>query len=274
MADISKVKVTQNGSSAEYIVKDATARAAIANITSDLANYYLKTETYSKGEVDNLIAGIKQFTYVVADSLPTPSASTMYKIYLIPSAHSVTSNVRDEYITIQDGSTYKFEQIGSTAADFSAYSTTEEMNAAIATALEDYYSKDEVDENYVSATHVQTFTDTEKEQARTNIGAGKASDVDAANVNVEGIEEQLLDAENSVDFDEIPLMGGQPMILFGEGTPQNSIVPRNWKQFLDGGYDWNGTPSIEGQVYIDTTAETNGRYTAVKSGNTLVWLNF
>lgn len=247
MADISKVKVTQNGSSAEYIVKDATARAAIANITSDLANYYLKTETYSKGEVDSLIAGIKQFTYVVAESLPTASVSTMYKIYLIPSGHSVTSNVRDEYITIQDGSTYKWEQIGSTAADFSAYSTTEEMNAAIATALEDYYSKDEVDSLIVGL---------------------------AADVNVEGIEEQLLDAENSADFDEFPLMGGQPMMLFGEGTPQGSIVPRNWKQFLDGGYDWNGTPSIEGQVYIDTTAETNGRYTAVKSGNTLVWLNF
>lgn len=128
MADISKVKVTQNGSSSEYIVKDATARAAIANITSDLANYYLKTETYSKGEVDNLIAGIKQFTYVVAESLPTASASTMYKIYLIPSAHSVTSNVRDEYITIQDGSTYKWEQIGSTTISVSAI-TNEQIDS-------------------------------------------------------------------------------------------------------------------------------------------------
>lgn len=188
MADISKVKVTQNGSSAEYIVKDATARAAIANITSDLANYYLKTETYNKSEVDNLIAGIKQFTYVVAESLPTASASTMYKIYLIPSAHSVTSNVRDEYITIQDGSTYKFEQIGSTAADFSAYSTTEEMNTAIATALEDYYSKDEVDSLIVGlAADVRDDIQTLKEEVNDTyakkdgdyetLGAGSATNL-------------------------------------------------------------------------------------------------
>lgn len=128
MADISKLKVTQNGASTEYNVKDTAARNAVAQVTQDLANYYLKTETYNKSEVDNLIAGIKQFTYVVADSLPTASASTMYKIYLIPSAHSVTSNVRDEYITVQNGSTYTWEQIGSTTISVSAI-TNEQIDS-------------------------------------------------------------------------------------------------------------------------------------------------
>ena len=32
-------------------------------------------------------------------------------------------------------------------------------------------------------------------------------------------------------YNSIPLLCGQPMILFGAGTPQESIVPTNWIQF-------------------------------------------
>ena len=62
-------------------------------------------------------------------------------------------------------------------------------------------------------------------------------------------------------YNSIPLLFGQPMILFGAGTPQESIVPTNWKQFdpITGeGYNWNGTPSAEGQTYINTKVDTNG----------------
>lgn len=82
------------------------------------------------------------------------------------------------------------------------------------------------------------------------------------------------------DFDSIPTMCGQPMILFGAGTPQESIVPSNWKQYdpdTDTGYDWTGVPSALGQVYINTSASSNGRYTAVwadEGGQELKWLNF
>ena len=78
-------------------------------------------------------------------------------------------------------------------------------------------------------------------------------------------------------YSSIPLLCGQPMILFGSGTPQESIVPTNWKQFdpITGeGYNWNGTPSAEGQTYINTTADTNGHYTAIKSGYNLIWKPF
>ena len=75
----------------------------------------------------------------------------------------------------------------------------------------------------------------------------------------------------------IPILCGQPMILFGAGTPQESIVPSNWIQFnpeTGEGYNWNGTPSAEGQTYINTEADTNGHYTAVKSGYNLIWKPF
>ena len=79
------------------------------------------------------------------------------------------------------------------------------------------------------------------------------------------------------DHASLPLLCGQPMTLFGAGTPQEAIVPFNWKQFdpITGtGYNWNGTPSAEGQVYINTLADVNGRYTAVRSGNSLIWKNY
>ena len=79
------------------------------------------------------------------------------------------------------------------------------------------------------------------------------------------------------DHASLPLLCGQPMTLFGAGTPQEAIVPSNWKQFdpITGtGYNWNGTPSAEGQVYINTLADVNGRYTAVRSGHSLIWKNF
>ena len=78
-------------------------------------------------------------------------------------------------------------------------------------------------------------------------------------------------------YNSIPLLCGQPMILFGAGTPQESIVPTNWKQFdpiTGDGYNWNGTPSAEGQQYINILADTNGRYTAVKIGYNLIWKPF
>ena len=79
------------------------------------------------------------------------------------------------------------------------------------------------------------------------------------------------------DHASLPLLCGQPMTLFGAGTPQESIVPSNWKQFdpMTGeGYNWNGTPSAEGQVYINTLADVNGRYTAIRSGHSLIWKNY
>ena len=78
-------------------------------------------------------------------------------------------------------------------------------------------------------------------------------------------------------YNSIPLLCGQPMILFGAGTPQESIVPTNWIQFnpeTGEGYNWNGTPSAECQTYINTAVDTNGRYTAVKSGYNLIWKPF
>lgn len=71
------------------------------------------------------IASIHSLELVVVQSLPTASASTMEKIYLVPSPNPVTQNIKDEYITVRSGSegsyTYSWEQIGTTAVDLSGY---------------------------------------------------------------------------------------------------------------------------------------------------------
>ena len=112
------------------------------------------------------------------------------------------------------------------------------------------------------------------------------STADAAQAEAESVGEDkdalIQDIEQAVllerkGYNSIPLLCGQPMILFGAGTPQESIVPTNWIQFnpeTGEGYNWNGTPSAEGQTYINTAADTNGHYTAVKSGYNLIWKPF
>lgn len=108
----------------------------ITKSVNDLVNYYLKSETYTKAEVQALLNAVKQFTYESVATLPTASAETMHKIYLVPSADPQTSNVKDEYITIDNGATaqtrYTWEQIGSTAIDLSGYVTTSDLNTALA----------------------------------------------------------------------------------------------------------------------------------------------
>ena len=100
---------------------------------SNLVNYYLKSDTYSRSEVQQLIAAIQGVSFVSVASLPTPSADTMGgKIYLVPSANPDEQNVKDEFITIQDGNTYTWEQIGSTAVNLSGYVTTQQLNTALA----------------------------------------------------------------------------------------------------------------------------------------------
>lgn len=89
-----------------------------ADKATTLAGYGI-TDAYTKGQTDDAIAAALTGEFVVSASLPTATASTMGKIYLIPATDGSGTNVKDEYITWNDNGTYKWEKIGTTDVDLS-----------------------------------------------------------------------------------------------------------------------------------------------------------
>lgn len=102
----------------------------ITKAVNDLVSYYLKSETYSKTQVDDIVTAVKNSRFEVVATLPTTDIKTNV-IYLVPKSPSQTSNVKDEYINL-DGTTSGWEKIGDTEIDLSDYVTTEALNTALA----------------------------------------------------------------------------------------------------------------------------------------------
>lgn len=94
----------------------------ITNTVNNLTNYYLKTETYTKTEVNNLISGITTLNVLVVTSLPTTNISST-TIYLVPKASSGTQNIYDEYLYVNSA----WEKIGDTQIDLSNYALKSEI---------------------------------------------------------------------------------------------------------------------------------------------------
>lgn len=84
---------------------------------------------YTKKQVDDLLGAVQQFRYVLADILPTASADTMGVIYFIPSSDGQSGNLKDEYMTLMDGSNYRWEKVGSTEFRIENYYTKNEVSA-------------------------------------------------------------------------------------------------------------------------------------------------
>lgn len=105
----------------------------ITKSIADLLNYYTKSQTYTKTEVDTLIGAIPTISYQIVESLPTPSAGVSFNvtkvIYMVKDG-----TVFNEYICIVEGSVYKWEQLGNTTIDMSDYYKKTET-----------YSKSEID---------------------------------------------------------------------------------------------------------------------------------
>lgn len=89
----------------------------IDNTVSNLTNYYLKTETYNKTEVNELVGQIATIQISVVESLPATGKSNV--IYLVAKTKSEDQNVYDEYLYTGTA----FEKIGDTTIDLSNYLT-------------------------------------------------------------------------------------------------------------------------------------------------------
>jgi hypothetical protein len=103
----------------------------ITKTVTDLTNYYTKSNTYTKTEVDNMISAIPKFDIEVVASLPSSNISET-TIYLLNTGNE-SGNVYTEYIYANNN----WEKLGTQTLDLSGYTlksdiTTGSANGTIA----------------------------------------------------------------------------------------------------------------------------------------------
>ena len=142
----------------------------ITNTVDNLTNYYLKSETYTQSEVNNLIGQIKTISIEVVDTLPTTGEDN--KIYLVPKEGS-TGDIYNEYIWVNNA----WELIGTTQVDLTGYATEDWVN----TQIKDFVTESQVTQivnnsltNYYTQTQIDNLL---KDKANTSDIPTKTSDL-------------------------------------------------------------------------------------------------
>lgn len=122
---------------------DAMIANCVTVTTDDLVNYYLKSDTYSKSEVNTLIGNIDQFHYEIYASTAAITDPAGNVLYLIGPSATASGDLYEEYVY----SNNTFVKIGDTSIDLSDYVTDTDLQTALnayvtstglATILADY----------------------------------------------------------------------------------------------------------------------------------------
>ena len=95
----------------------------ITNTANNLSNYYLKTETYTQSEVNDLISQLASLSVEIVESLPTSDISTT-TIYLI---NVSGTNNYNQWMYINNA----WANIGSTSVDLTNYYTKTQVNTLL-----------------------------------------------------------------------------------------------------------------------------------------------
>ena len=249
---------------------DAMIADFITNTVNDLTNYYLKSETYTRNEVDAMVAAIQQFRLVSVAQLPTASADTMNKIYLVPSANPQTQNTKDEFITLmvdeQGTVTYSWECIGSTEVNLTnyytksqtdaaitaaintaltAYMTSAQVTTAITQALASYYTKSEMDVSLAGKQAVIT------DGAKIGLGYGTCSTSATTQAKEVLISDFLLMKNmpvsvlftTAINVDNATLnissTGAKPLYIGGEALKSGTVKAGMTATLIYDGTNWN-----------------------------------
>ena len=96
----------------------------ITKAVSDLTNYYTKSNTYTKTEVNELVSAIPKFSISVVSALPTSNISNT-TIYLVSGGEG--SNLYTEYIYVNN----KWEILGSQEVDLTGYAKTTDIPTSL-----------------------------------------------------------------------------------------------------------------------------------------------
>lgn len=117
----------------------------IKNTVDNLVNYYTKTETYNKTEVDTLIGSINRLTSEIVTELPTTDISTS-TIYLVKKGETTTYT---QWMYING----TWAELGDTTVDLSNYYTITEIDNKLLT-----YASLDIVNNHINddSKHVST----------------------------------------------------------------------------------------------------------------------
>lgn len=96
----------------------------IKNTVDNLVNYYIKSDTYTKSEVNSLISNIQKLTSQIVDQLPTEDIDTSV-IYLIKQSDT---SAYMQYMYINSA----WAELGSTQVDLSDYYKKTEVDTKLA----------------------------------------------------------------------------------------------------------------------------------------------
>lgn len=210
----------------------------ITKAVNDLVNYYLKSETYSKTQVDDIITAVKNSRFEVVATLPTTDIKTNV-IYLVPKSPSQTSNVKDEYINL-DGTTAGWEKIGDTEIDLSNYVTTQALNTALAA----YTTTADLTTLLAAKQDTLTFDNVPTENSNNPVQSGgvytSEQNIYAAN--------GILGAKNLLPFDLSAIKANNTY-----GTWSNNVYSYNGIDYTvndDGSVTISGTATAGGFIYL------------------------
>lgn len=150
----------------------------INNTVNNLTNYYLKSETYSQTEINNLIGQIKTVSIQVVSQLPTIGESNI--IYFVPKEGS-ENDIYNEYIWINN----KWELIGSTQVDLTGYAT----ETWVKTQIKDFLTETEIQQlinssltNYYNKTEINGFLSNKLEESNITAGTNVTLDKNGNNI--------------------------------------------------------------------------------------------
>ena len=242
------------------------------NITTAIHQWVTDKLTSIRADI-TAVLGIAESAVSKANAAQSTADNATALANAAASAAASAQSTADSAVSAAANAQSTADSAASAAAN--AQSTADSAASAAASA------QSAADKAQGAADKAQSTADTAKSAAESAQSTADKAQAEADSVG-EDKDALIQDMEQAVllerkGYNSIPLLCGQPMILFGAGTPQESIVPTNWIQFnpeTGEGYNWNGEPSSEGQTYINTGADTNGHYTAIKSGYDLIWKPF
>lgn len=167
MKQISKTQIIDMPTKLSGFTNDA---GFITKSVDDLVHYYLKGETYTQEQVNNLLGTIQQFHYEIYASTSEVTTPASNVLYLIGPASVSGSDKYEEYVYAND----VFVKIGDTSIDLSGYATITALNEAFADSV------------HISS---QVLSESEKQVVRSNIGAASSNETQV-------LMSQLVDLRN------------------------------------------------------------------------------